>query len=338
MSGGFPYTFPLEFYVENGGIWCFIDWDGDGDFDEAYEDVSPYLRDYFVERGKDSNIGRAIVGNAQVTLKDIGGIFIPSSTVSPLTGYVVPGRKVKISRYYKGTEYTLFTGYLDDIQNDYSETVREAYFNCTDGSERFTAAELPASYGVYWNYTSGGVVKYLFEYMGFTTDNYSVDATTYRYSQIWPHRLTVKTALQSLEDAEGSLFYIARAGTARWEGYSCRATDHSTSEWTCPGTVWRSLKTQNNWKNVINRVVMKVVPKYLSPSTAAVLWECPENATTNSAPLLEATCSRSWWADLKDINGNQNGAQSYTTVTGTYFITNPSSLGGGVDRSAHCDM
>jgi deoxyxylulose-5-phosphate synthase len=35
--------------------------------------------------------------------------------------------------------------------------VREAYFNCTDGSERFTAAELPASYGVYWNFTSGGV-------------------------------------------------------------------------------------------------------------------------------------------------------------------------------------
>src|SRR5574343_61335 len=304
---GFPYEFPIEFDLVDG-IYCYIDWDGDGDFSAGFEDVSDYLRSFAITRGKDANMGRAMVGTADIVLKDVAGTYIPS------------------------------TGYLDDIQNDYADTVREAYFNCTDGSERLPSIERTVTnasvYGLggdsdFWIYRA-------LTHAGITDQN--LDDGDYAYPYVFPYRISDKTVITNFEDAEDGLFYIARAGTATWETQDHRSTFHSTSAWTCPGTVWRSLKTQNNWKNIINRVVMKVVPKYLSPSTAAVLWECPENATTNSAPLIEATCSRSWWADLKDINGNQNGAASYNTVSGTYFITNTSSLGGGVDRSAHCTI
>src|SRR5574343_1124911 len=126
---GFPYEFPIEFDIVDG-IYCYIDWDGDGDFSAGFEDVSDYLRSFAITRGKDANMGRAMVGTADITLKDVAGTFIPSSTVSSLAGYVIPGRKVQIKRTYGGVEYILYTGYLDDIQNDYADTVREADFNC----------------------------------------------------------------------------------------------------------------------------------------------------------------------------------------------------------------
>lgn len=337
MSTGFPYEFPLEFGVEDG-VYCYIDWDNDGDWSAGHENVSQYLRSYSIKRGKDSNMGRAQVGTAQITLKDVAGTYIPSSTVSSLAGLIVPGRKVKIQRNYGGVEYILFTGYLDDIQNNYSDTVREAYFSCTDGSERLPSIDRTvtdaAVIGI--NTDSDNCIALALTHAGIADQN--LDDGDYVYPYVFTYRISDKSVITYFEDAEDGLFYIARAGTATWETQDHRSTYHSTAEWTCPGTIWRSLKTQNDWKHVINRVVMKVVPRYLSPSTAAILWECPENATTNSAPLIEATCSRSWWADLKDINGNQNAAMSYTTVTGTYFITNTSSEGGGVDRSAHCDV
>lgn len=321
---GFPVEFPYEFPVEDG-IYCYIDWDNDGDWSAGHENVSQYLRSYSIKRGKDSNMGRAQVGTAQITLKDVAGTYIPSSTVSSLAGLIVPGRKVKIQRNYGGVEYVLFTGYLDDIQNDYADTVREAYFNCTDGSERLTGAELPASYGAWINGYSASVADDLFEYMGFSSDAYSVDATTYVYSEIWPHRMTVKAALQALEDAEGSMFYVARAGTARWEAYNHRATAHSTAAWTCPGTVWRSLKVQNNWKNVTNKLSLKFTTKWYGTSTQN--WTSPESLANGNPTYIPSSCTWDTWCTFRDAVGNQNRSAA-TIWDGT---ANTSSAGGGTN-------
>jgi hypothetical protein len=319
---GFPVEFPYEFPVEDG-IYCYIDWDNDGDWSAGHENVSQYLRSYSIKRGKDSNMGRAQVGTAQITLKDVAGTYIPSSTVSSLAGLIVPGRKVKIQRNYGGVEYVLFTGYLDDIQNDYGDTVREAYFSCTDGSERLTGAELPTSYGAYVGCNSDTIVTDLFKYMGFSTGTYSVDTTTYSYSEVWPHRLTVKTAIQQLEDAEGSMFYIARAGTARWEAYDHRTTSHSTAAWTCPGTVWRTLKTQNNWKNITNKVTLKFTTLWLGSSTQN--WRTSENLANGNPTYIPSSCTWDTWCTFRDAVGNQNRAWA-TIWTGT---ANTSSAGGG---------
>jgi hypothetical protein len=321
---GFPYEFPIEFDIVDG-IYCYIDWDGDGDFSAGFEDVSDYLRSFAITRGKDSNMGRAMVGTADITLKDVAGTFIPSSTVSPLTGYVIPGKKVQISRYYKGAEYVLFTGYLDDIQNDYADTVREAYFSCSDGSERLANSQ-PFDYITWW--TPGyahDVIAAMLVKNGYTS--VGVSTGNYKYNNLWPGHYATKTIINNFEDAEGGWFYVRRDGIAAWEPGGHRAAYHSTSEWTCPGTVWRSLKTQNNWKDITNEIVLNVVPKYLSANTTATIWANPENADTLTSPLIEAGCSRTFWPTFVDVNGRQN----LSPLPSEVHTANSSSAGGGVN-------
>lgn len=325
---GFPYEFPLEFGVEDG-VYCYIDWDNDGDWSAGHENVSQYLRSYSVKRGKDSNMGRAQVGTAQITLKDVAGTYIPSSTVSSLAGLILPGRKVKIQRNYGGVEYVLFTGYLDDIQNDYADTVREAYFSCTDGSERLAKSEVREFSGSLEDRTAGKILRYAFDWAGWSTGILSLDTGGCTYPYVWPYALTLKTIVDRLIDAEDGLFYVARDGMYAWENRDHRTTYHSTSEWTCPGTVWRSLKTGNNWKGIVNGILVKNTPRFEYPSNTTA-WENPENALNNTSPLIEASCSRGFWVVYTDINGNRNEAASASY----YKTADTSSMSGGVDKTA----
>jgi hypothetical protein len=313
------------------GIYCYVDWDNDGDWDSSSEDVSAYLRSYSIKRGKDSNMGRAQVGTAQITLKDVAGTYIPSSTVSTLAGLIVPGRKVKIQRNYGGVEYVLFTGYLDDIQNDYSDKVREAYFSCTDGSERFANICPLADVR---NWAGNPYIQEDVSSDTILTDAASeipgstaiIDASTYVYDYIFPGKLSLKTMIERFEDAEGAFFYISRSGVWRYEVAAYRATYHSTSEWTCPGTVWRSLKMSNNWKDVLNKLNMRHLRRETLTGFEHRIWEYPTDSTAGNTVMVEAGCSFSGWASpFVDTKGEVTSSKGL----GFFDYVYSSSMGGG---------
>jgi hypothetical protein len=77
-----------------------VDWDGDGDFDEANEDISADALSATTKRGRewDSNlIGRSIAGSIQIELDNAAGVYSSLNPASPIYGLVANGRRVRIS-------------------------------------------------------------------------------------------------------------------------------------------------------------------------------------------------------------------------------------------------
>ena len=113
-----------------------VDWNNDGDFEDAYDDVSgDSLRINFV-RGRDyasQLTGNSIAGKLNAVLTNQTGKYSPNNAASPLSGTIVPGRNVQLQIAASSTfPYSfpfdfsteakpLWTGYLESIRQ-YLET------------------------------------------------------------------------------------------------------------------------------------------------------------------------------------------------------------------------
>ena len=344
----FPYTFPFEFYVEWGGIWCFIDWDGDGDFGEAYEDVSPYLRDFSVEHGLDFDLGHAVVGTARITLKDLDDIFIPCNTASPLSGNILPGRKVVIQRHYKGTAYTLFTGYLSDIRNDPYATIKECYITATDGSEKLASMIVEGStvYNVVRTGSNSFQIMCALQrnsVVGTTELYYTtyLDAGPITYPLYVPVGGSYKENINMLENVEGSRWYIRPDGKWAWEDMDHRTdtgSEHVTSQWTVDGTVWHRLWPVTPWSRIKNRATFQFTP-YVSGTTEVALWTLAENAANANSPLFAPSETKYYYmyyyADGQRVFMHNYDAPSTSEPD---FLANSSISGGGASRTSEFDV
>jgi len=106
-----------------------IDWNNDGDFGDAGEDVSDDLMDAMIRRGFNDPLARvAGVGRATFTLLNVDKTYSPPSASS-----VVPRRPIKFDMSYSGTSATLFRGFVEDIDATYGiYGERQATLRCVD--------------------------------------------------------------------------------------------------------------------------------------------------------------------------------------------------------------
>ena len=99
---------------------CEVDWDNDGNFADAGEDITADCLSIETRRGRDyasQLTGRATAGKLVATLDNQSGDYSPFNTSSPLTGLLLPRRKVRL-RVTSPAALTLWTGFLDRIEPD----------------------------------------------------------------------------------------------------------------------------------------------------------------------------------------------------------------------------
>ena len=81
----------------------YVDWNNDGDFGDADENITSYVQGLEWERGRDlaNNLtGDSVSGTLQVVLKNTTGIFSSFKTDGALYGNILPSRKVKTTLLY----------------------------------------------------------------------------------------------------------------------------------------------------------------------------------------------------------------------------------------------
>lgn len=113
-----PNPVAVEELVFLGRYAIKVDWDGDGLFANAYSDVSASAFDCQTQRGRDyaSQLnGRAVAGQARVTLDNRDGRFSSFNAASPIYGKILPNRKVYVSSVGPYAAM-LWTGFLDRIE------------------------------------------------------------------------------------------------------------------------------------------------------------------------------------------------------------------------------
>ena len=97
---------------------------------EFYVDVTQYVKDVSVSRGRSRELDRFNTGTASVTFKNQDRTFDPTNTTSTLYPNIVPRRPIRITA--NGT--AVYTGYVDDWNLSYSVSgLSDASAACVDG-------------------------------------------------------------------------------------------------------------------------------------------------------------------------------------------------------------
>ena len=121
------------------GVTLEVDWDDDGNFLNAYSDVSDDILELDWSRGRDSAsqlTGRAIAGELQARLKNEDDLYNSFNTDSDLSGKLVPGLAVRLQISSSSESLTFpytfpitfpemepaWAGYLDSISPSFLRT------------------------------------------------------------------------------------------------------------------------------------------------------------------------------------------------------------------------
>jgi hypothetical protein len=117
-----------------------VDWDGDGDFSEAAEDITANVKYIKFIRGFDQERGKAVSGRCELRVNNPTGTYTPS-----LHAEIKPGRLVQVSVTEAGI-YVLYTGYVEEITPHPERKSQDCYITCLDGMDYLSRsiAKLPS--------------------------------------------------------------------------------------------------------------------------------------------------------------------------------------------------
>lgn len=164
----------------------YIDWNNDGDFDDADENVSAYVLasgDVTVQYGRDGerSLSAISAGSVDLELDNRDGRFSPDNPSTPLADMLLPGRQVKIETVHLGITRTLFRGYIDEyelIPDKYAGTVK---LTVLDMLNKLSAGRVSTI--MYPSVQTGEAVGILLDAIGWPAGDRDIDsgATTLRW-------------------------------------------------------------------------------------------------------------------------------------------------------------
>lgn len=118
----------------------------------TWTDVSAYVRDGSIQRGRGGESEAFSAGNARIRLDNRDRRFDPTNTSSPYAGYLSPRNQMRISATWAGVTYPLFRGFVVGWPQDRSTSDRDASteISAVDGlaylSGQILGADLYSSY------------------------------------------------------------------------------------------------------------------------------------------------------------------------------------------------
>ncbi len=72
------------------------DWDNDGDFLDANEDITADVKSISYGRGKNEELGKASPGYLEIRVNNSGGKYSPTNSGGDLYGKLLPKRVIKV--------------------------------------------------------------------------------------------------------------------------------------------------------------------------------------------------------------------------------------------------
>ena len=111
-----------------------VDWDNDGSFATAGDDISAYVKSVTARIGityEDARV--ADIGQCAIVLNNDDRRFSPANSGSPLYGKLLPNLPVRVQATEGGSTWTLFRGHIRSIEPDAgTQSERETRITCED--------------------------------------------------------------------------------------------------------------------------------------------------------------------------------------------------------------
>jgi len=311
----------------------YVDWNKDGDFGDASEDISSDVKSFKFSRGRDTELDQADVGRCDIVVMDTTGKYISENSSSPIVsayGAIYPVCPVRIDWTLAGvgTE-TLFYGFLDDCLPNPKKSVREAYLPCVDGMDKLAEKiSMPLQETKY----SGELFTEALDQLGWPVAKRSIDTGLDQYPLVHAEQQECRDFFSDIAKSEIGFFYVNKTGDLAYEDRSYRlsASRCITSQFTLDESSYVDLQPLYSRASIKNYIT--ITAQYKSKAAGAGdLWQLNENKdnTVPDSPALEPGQSYTFWAEFEDIAGDVTAP-----VATTDYLGNTAVDGSGVDKTA----
>jgi hypothetical protein len=328
--GSFQYS---EEVYGTGDPTEYLKWRFQVYWNDAFVEEVTYMTDLQVDRGRDhllagggSGWQRYKAGEAVGTFDNTDGRYDPYNTSSPLYGYLLPGRVVRISAYLlepytedvASVEYPVMRGIIDDIQTFTRQGKRQARIVVKDGLEWL--AKRGAELGVTEDAEVLDTVSALAVALGYEeVDDWTVsilgtDSVVVPYA--FGNNENAISLINELVDAEAGQIFQANDGvlTLVCNDYAeASTTDIDQSE------ILRDIELKTPWEVV--RTKAKISANPLTEGTPAVLWSYGNEGVVATWTATTANNFPTSPYLHKDLNPGLSGELTppYTLTTDAIF-------------------
>ncbi len=260
----------------------YIDWNGDGDFSDAGEDVSARTlarSNVQVEYGRDQSrsLAPAKVGEASFELDNRSRDYSPDNGSSPLAGNVLPGRSVYLKGTLSAVDYTLFRGHLDDFTVRPEIGLRSIEVGCLDPLARLKGVRVSCE--LYGGLQTGQAIGVVLDAAGWSSTLRDLDPGATTVPWFWLRDTDAYDAVTQLVDSEGpgAQLSVGSDGSIVFRDRHHRLTSpaSTTSQATFRDTgaepnFSAPMAYDHGWKEIVNSVAFEIPLRQLSGALSAV--------------------------------------------------------------------
>ena len=276
-----------------------VDWNNDGDFIDANEDITSYVLTLRAERGRfepSTLSGKAIAGRLTAELNNTNGIFSSFNTSSPLSGNLLPGRPVRW-RVTSPSTVTLWQGHLDQII-PLPTAGRTPRVRLIAHGVLAKAAGTRVNTPLFATIYTGAAVNRILDEIGIatSTNERAIDAGQLPINRWWADdRVTALEALREVEDSEPGFLYESGGGRVVFEDRRHRlVSPHTVSQANYSDAAGATLPyeqviQEDPLRYIVNRVHVPIERLY-DGATGTPLWSM--DVASGAVPFLDIGESR----------------------------------------------
>lgn len=226
------------------------------DTTQTFTDISAYIREFSIDRGRQHDLADYQTGTASVVLDNSDDRFNPLNTSSPYYDSataqtkISPFRQIKISGAYDGTTTVLFRGFIQSYPESFGgqgvdSSVR---ISCVDAFKIFNLNTI-GSRG--WKLGTSGLsnlgtttrlgyvdaqelssirIGRLLDAFGWSSSDRQISTGDLEVQAGVPLTTNLLTAMKDVEQAEQGQFYISADGKATFRDRNYKRTQQFTSQ------------------------------------------------------------------------------------------------------------
>ena len=331
-----------------------VDWNGDGDWLDPYDNVASDTLRVNYRRGRDyasQLTGNSTAGKLTAVLKNDDGKYSPNNPSSPLFGSIIPGRKVQLqigasSAFpysfpfdFSTEQAPMWTGYLEKIRPSPASQGANTCTLTAYGALGYLNEFLPESTTRSYIRTDEAIDVILND-VGWTDPalkDLAVGQTT--MIRWWTTDQPTIRALRIVEETEAGFVKETKDGKISFESRVTRLNaPYNTSQATFSDAngatnTYLRLEQEDPLSTVVNHV--EAMSRSYTFNYLSVLWESPE--TGADSPELVPGQSRTFIAKYPNPNSPNNAVSVEAwqdLVANTDYVANSDPTGVGIDLTS----
>ena len=335
-----------------GSYTLLVDWNNDGDFTDANDDISGDTLSVSWSRGRDyasALQGRSVAGKLTATLINTGGKYSPSNTSSALTGNILPGRSIQLQAGSGSFDYTFpiafndgvrWQGKLDRIKPAPAAVGRKTATLTAFGTLGYLN-QFETQLASQTNRRTDQAVGDILDDVGWTSaDDRDLDTGQTTISRFWMSGKKTIDALRLVEEAEAGFIKESKSGQVAFENRYHRLTQtaSTTSQATfsdADGAIhtFEAIAQADPLSTIVNHV--EATARTFDTASVAVLWTHPE--TGSASPTLAPGEAKTFEAEFPNPDAANNAMEvnAWTTPAATTdYLLNSASGGGGTNLTS----